>query len=265
MKLLFALGTLAAAVLLASCSCTEEDGVSEEKQGILFADPMDADWQQNWFLDGKKATVEHRDGALFFSGGTVTKAMDREAYHAHHAVLWTKQEFRGDIRLSFETQQVDLSGYGNVLIYIQAQGIGTPPYAEDITDWNELRDVPAMNMYFNTMNLISVSLRKELRCKRYPFTDVATGTQYEPLFEPMQDWHGVQPGRWFRFVIDKRRETLRFRSYDVETGEQLSDFTWDTTKVSDRLTPRLVEGGRIGLRHMSTKQSLYRNFVVSEL
>jgi hypothetical protein len=44
---------------------------------------------------------------------------DREKFDAHHAVLWTKQEFEGDIRITYE-----FAKGGTSLLYIQAQGIG---------------------------------------------------------------------------------------------------------------------------------------------
>lgn len=78
---------------------------------VLFEDPLTGDWRENWFLDGKEATLEHRDGGLYFAAGTITKEQDREKYHAHHAVLWTKQVFEGDLAISFEMTRVDASTY----------------------------------------------------------------------------------------------------------------------------------------------------------
>src|SRR6056297_398128 len=89
---------------------------------ILFEDPMTGDWRENWFLDGKKATLRNTENGLFFSAGTVTKRDDPVIYHAHHAVLWTQQEFEGDIQISYEMTRVDSSNYGTTLLYIQARG-----------------------------------------------------------------------------------------------------------------------------------------------
>jgi hypothetical protein len=44
-----------------------EGGEIEEDPGkaqVLFVDVMSAEWQTNWFLDGKNAVLEHRDGGL---------------------------------------------------------------------------------------------------------------------------------------------------------------------------------------------------------
>lgn len=242
-------------------------GANAEKlpESRLFEDTMAADWQKNWFLDGQEATVEHRDGGLCFSGGTVTKKDDPVEYNAHHAVLWTRPEFEGDIRVSFECKRVDDSDYGNVLIYIQAQGIGTPPYVKDIYAWREFREIPAMNKYFTYMDLLSLSLRKELRLRRYPLRSMDESVKFSSPIEPMEDWHGMIRNKWFRFVIEKRKKSYTFRSYDAETGELLKEFTWDTSDQGEGRELPFVEKGRIGLRHMSTKQSVYKNFKVERI
>jgi hypothetical protein len=231
---------------------------------ILFEDSMMDDWQKNWFLDGQKAIVLHNCDGLFFSGGSVTKNEDPENYHAHHTVLWTKQIFEGDIRITYEMTRVDSSDYGNTLLYIQAQGIGKEPYLKDIGEWNKLREIPAMSLYFENMDLISLSFRENLRCKRYPWKD-PNGEWYPKrgLIEPMVDYNGIIPGKKYSVEVEKRKNSVTLRLYDGVTKEKLSDYTWDTTKVPEELNP--IQKGRIGLRHMSTKQFIYRNFKVERL
>ena len=231
---------------------------------ILFEDSMMGDWQKNWFLDGKKAIVLHNCDGLFFSGGSVTKSEDPENYHAHHAVLWTRQVFEGDILITYEMTRVDSSDYGNTLLYIQAQGIGKEPYLKDIAEWSELREIPAMSLYFENMDLISLSFRENLRCKRYPWKD-SNGEWYPKrgLIEPMVDYMGIIPGKKYSVEVEKRKNSVTLRLYDGVTKEKLTDYTWDTTKVPDDLEP--IQKGRIGLRHMSTKQFIYRNFKVETL
>lgn len=238
--------------------------MSEPK--VLFEDSMMEDWRDKWFLDGKLATLEHRDEGLYFSGGTVTKRQDPEAYHAHHAVLWTKDVFEGDILISYEMTRVDESDYGNTLLYIQAQGVGEEPYVEDITEWNEIREIPGMAEYFENMNLISVSFRENLRCKRYPWKD-PDGNWYPKrgLIEPMVDYIGMIPGKKYKVEVEKRADSVNLKLYDGETDELFADNTWDTTKVPDQVQPHLIEKGRIGLRHMSTKQFIYKDFKVEQL
>lgn len=243
----------------------KQPGMNNAAKDVLFEDPMTANWQEHWFLDGKLATLEHRDGGLYFSGGTITKEQDKEQYHAHHAVLWTKQVFEGDLLISFEMTRVDTSNYGNTLLYIQAQGIGTPPYVEDIHAWKDMRAIPAMNKYFTYMSLLSVSFRENLRCKRYPLQDTA-GNQFDgALFQPMEDYAGITPGKTYLVEVEKKNPHLTLRLYDAANKMLVKECRWDVSRNPEAQMPRLIQKGRIGLRHMSTKQFIYRNFTVKRL
>jgi len=228
---------------------------------VLFEDNMMSDWQENWFLDGQKATVEHVDNGLYFSAGTITKQDDPEEYHAHHAVLWTKQVFEGDLLISYEMTRVDSSDYGTTLLYIQAQGVGQEPYTEDIAVWSELRTVPAMSLYWKYMNLISLSFRENLRCKRYPWED-PNGERYPNggLIKPMLDYPTILPGKSYRIEVQKRTESVNVQLFDRKTDTLITDHSWDITNVAEGLEP--IQKGRIGLRHMSTRQFIYSNFKV---
>ncbi len=244
---------------------SQRPNVTNPDNGVLFEDPMTGNWQEHWFLDGTKATLEHRDGGLSFAGGTITKEQDKEQYHAHHAVLWTKQVFEGNLFISFEMTRVDTSGYGNTLLYIQAQGIGTPPYVEDIHAWKDLRMVPAMDKYFTYMSLLSVSFRENIRCKRYPLQDTA-GNQYDgALFQPMEEYDGIIPGKTYAVEVEKRHPHLTLRLCDAANKQLLKECRWDVSRNPEAQMPRIIQKGRIGLRHMSTKQVIYRNFKVKQL
>ncbi len=240
-------------------------GANPPNGEILFQDSMADNWQDKWFLDGEKATLEHRDGGLYFSGGTITKEQDNQEYHAHHAVLWTKQVFEGDLFIRFEMTRIDNSNYGNTLLYIQAQGIGHPPYVPDIQEWNEMRTIPAMDKYFTYMSLLSVSFRENIRCKRYPLRDVKGNVYEEALFKPMLEYDGIQPRKSYTVEVEKKNPYLTLRLYDTESKKLIITHNWDITKNPATQMPRLIEKGRIGLRHMSTKQFLYKNFVVRSL
>jgi hypothetical protein len=259
-------GTLLGQQIASEPLNTEPEKPDSKQAGskMLFEDSMMSDWQKNWFLDGHNATLEHRDQGLYFSGGPVTKSDDSVEYHAHHAVLWTRQVFEGDLLIHYEMTRVDSSDYGNTLLYIQAQGIGNEPYVEDIAEWSELREIPAMSLYFEKMDLISLSFRENLRCKRYPWKD-PNGEWYpnQGSIEPMVDYIGIIPGKKYGVEVEKRATSVTLRLYDAETKELLTDFTWDTTQVPEKLEP--IQKGRIGIRHMSTKQFIYRNFKVERL
>jgi hypothetical protein len=232
---------------------------------VLFEDPMTGDWRENWFLDGKEATLRNGADGLYFAGGTITKAMDAVKYHAHHAVLWTKQEFAGDIRISFEMTRKD-DGDGATLLYIQARGVGRPPYAKDIREWSSLREIPAMPEYFNHMDLLSISLREDLRLRRYPWND-KEGNAYPEngLVEPKVDWPRMAPGDSYFVVVEKRNPLLTLRMYGKDREKPAVDHTWDMTKACEGRDPQWINEGRIGLRHMATRQLVYKNFRVAQL
>jgi hypothetical protein len=252
--------------VLASLTVGETAAAAKESTNLIFEDSMAANWQEKWFLDGKKATLEHREGGLFFAGGTVTKEQDPEGYHAHHAVLWTKQVFEGDLRISYQMKPVDQPIYGNILLYIHAQGIGKDPYVEDIHEWRALREVPDMSLYFTHMNLLSLSFRDELRCRRYPWRNEKL--EWYPkrgLVEPMVDCPPMVPGKTYEVLAESVGDSLRLRVVDQESGKPIADHTWDTRRIDAAIQPRRLQKGRIGLRHMSTKQSIYWNFKVESI
>ncbi|WP_162418500.1 pectate lyase family protein [Cyclobacterium roseum] len=240
------------------------EGQEAEPQ-ILFEDPMTGDWQENWFLDGKHASLRNSADGLFFAGGTVTKNDDSLEYHAHHAVLWTKKEFEGDINISYEMRRIDDSDYGTTLLYIQAQGIGIPPYLEDISTWNHLREIPDMGIYFTYMDLLSLSFRENLRSKRYPWRD--EHLNWYPgrgLIEPMVDYGKILPGKTYLVQVEKRAASLRLRLVEKESGHCMIDHTWNTDAIAAGIEPRQIQKGRIGLRHMATRQFVYRDFKVEQ-
>ena len=252
-------------------SCTQEkrtmdrENITKAEGKVLFADTMGDNWQENWFLDGKKATVEHRDGGLYFAAGTVTKSEDPEEYHAHHAVLWTKQEFEGDLRITYEITRLDRGNYGTLLLYIQARGIGEPPYVEDIYAWRKLREVPIMSAYFNYMSLLHISYHHRLHARRYP-ADPAKGISLaDTLLGEKQSNIDLAWGKPYKIVAEKKTPYLTFRILDGDTGQVLKEGTWDLSRNPENQEPRLIVKGRIGLRQMSTKQCLYRNFKVTQL
>ncbi len=254
-------------MMLLGSACVNTASSRHPLPVLLMEDSMTGNWQDQWFLDGNEATLRNSPDGLYFSAGNITKAMDRKAYHAHHAVLWTKDRFQGDLRISYEMTREDQSSYGTTLLYIQAQGIGEPPYAEDIRDWDELREIPAMSTYYNHMNLISLSFRENLRCKRYPWLDKQHYDGPRGLIPPMVEYQGepILPGKSYRVLVEKRALSLSLTLTSIDEGRILIDHRWDLSRIPDDLNPRILQEGRIGLRHMSTRQMTYRNFRVESL
>jgi len=235
---------------------------------VLFVDPMTENWQKNWFLDGKNAVLEHRDGGLAFltAASKVDKRVDRAAFDAQHAVLWTRQEFKGDIRISYTYTKLPGCSWQK-LIYVQAQGIGEKPYVEDIHTWRDLRAVARMDKYFNYMNLIGLSVRGEVRCKRYPWKDVTRNINLESEFRPRAEIKEMPIGREYHVVVEKRKKSVMLHITDAKTGEDSVEHTWDLTdeKVLKNRDPKFVEKGRIGIRQMGGHKIIMRGFKVERL
>ncbi|MDT8391420.1 MAG: hypothetical protein RRC34_13025 [Lentisphaeria bacterium] len=241
--------------------------MNKDSAQVLFEDPMTETWRKNWFLDGKNAVLEHREGGLAFltTASDVDKRVDRAAFDARHAVLWTRREFDGDIRISYTFTQLPDCGWQK-LIYVQARGIGTDPYVEDIYAWRDLREVASMDKYFNCMNLIGLSLRDEIRCKRYPWND-SEGNKLESEFLPRGENKGMQIGRELHVLVEKRRDSILLRVTDAETGKSVVDHAWDLTdqNVMKNRRLKLVDKGRIGIRLMGGHKIIFRDFKVERL
>ena len=130
MNALQVLAAMASALLLVSCNTGKPMNSQTQTDGseVLFEDPMTGNWQANWFLDGERATLEHRDGGLAFitDASNVDKRVDRAAFDAQHAVLWTRQEFEGDIRVSYTYTKLPGCSWQK-LIYVQAQASAKSP------------------------------------------------------------------------------------------------------------------------------------------
>ena len=113
----------------------------------VFFDECTGDWRDKWFLDGEIGAAETTPAGLRVSGGP------RFGQDAHHTVLWTKDSFQGDVKIEYDYTRLDFENRAVNILFIHATGSGTGPYARDITEWNELRKVPAMKTYYNNMNL----------------------------------------------------------------------------------------------------------------
>lgn len=238
---------------------------------VLFEDPMTGDWRDNWFLDGEKAELEHNEDGLHFTATTLPgiwaqrkeSPEKRELFDSMHAVLWTQQEFEGEIGVSFEMTRT--SGGFTFLLYLLAQGVGTPPYAEDITEWNELRNIPRMNLYFQKMNLTGVTFRDQIRLRRYPWMDAEGNSFDDNLIGEKIDYDQIPVGNTYKVDVELRTETLRIRLEEVGNPENVLDRTFNRIDDLDPRRPAPSTRGRIGLRHMTGTSVRYRNFRVRRL
>lgn len=221
-----------------------------------FFDDGKGDCRQRWFVDGERATIRNTPEGMVFAAGPI------EGDHASHSVLWTRKSFTGDIKIEYDFTRIDtIEKYVNIL-YIQATGIGPEPYAADISQWTYLRTIPYMDTYYRHMNLLHLSYAAHgkgdahyLRARRYPlagdqsFSELAISPDYE-------DPGLFLPGVTCNMTVIKHGHNLLLR---VTCAGNASYFQWDTSGF-----PPVTEG-RIGLRHMWTRCSRYKDFRISTL
>ena len=138
-----------------SCKKNEKLNIQEiqndENWVPVFNDDCTKDWTAHWTLDGLAASINHTDRGMHFKAGP-------EYYNdAHHAVLWTKASFYGDVKIEFDYTKTDNETRFVNILYIQATGDGEGVFERDISKWEALRQVPAMRMYFENMDLFHIS------------------------------------------------------------------------------------------------------------
>jgi hypothetical protein len=180
---------------------------------------------------------------------------------AHHMVLWTKESFEGDLKIEYDYTRLDAETRCVNILYVQATGSGLGPYSKDITEWNELRRIPAMRMYFNHMNTYHISYAafpnnedttSYIRARRYKADESGlSGSDLKPDYFPVGLFEMGVP---HKITVIKRARELNIR---VENSNQVY-----YCRMTNPDMPEILEG-RIGLRHMYTRSSLYKNFRVS--
>ncbi|MEM9261301.1 MAG: hypothetical protein AAGA62_16795, partial [Bacteroidota bacterium] len=162
---------------------------------LAFKDSGTRKWQQRWSLDGLRATVVNTPRGMVFSAGP------HERDDACHGVLWTKQSFSGDLKVSYTYTRTDTREKWVNILYLFATGAGERP--KDIMAWREDRIIPSMRTYFNQMNAVHISyaaisrdstgeLGDYIRARIYPvpegkrFKSTAIAPDYfnSELFEP---------------------------------------------------------------------------------
>ena len=84
-------------IIINSCAFAQEqhfDQLLDLDWDEVFFDKGDGNWQENWFLDGKKATIKNEELGMVFSAGPV------ERENESHAVLWTKKSLKAILKLN---------------------------------------------------------------------------------------------------------------------------------------------------------------------
>lgn len=184
----------------------------------------------------------------------------------HHAVLWTKQSFKGDVKIQYHYTRTDSEIVNVNILFIQATGIGTKEFTKDITQWNDYRKVPTMSKYWLNMNAIHISLaafpmvnenpeNDYIRVRRYPAanSNEFKKTEVDPAFNKTGLF---KTGITYKMTWIKTNSKLFLQ---VEGTGVIKRYSWDLSNVEP------ITEGRIGLRHMFTRSSAYKNFKVWEL
>jgi hypothetical protein len=223
----------------------------------VFHDPCTRNWEDNWTLDGLKATVTNSTKGMDFAAGP-------EAFNdAHHAVLWTKQDFKGDLKIEYEYTRLDNELRMVTILYIQATGSGKPGFDRDISVWSQNRTVPSMRTYFNNMNAYHISYaafgtknkasgEDYIRARRYMCKGLR-GTELDNEYEKTGLF---EPGVPHKITIIKRGRNIYMHIQNTQK-EMLCHF------VNSKFPP--ITKGKIGLRHMYTRGARYKDFKVSVL
>jgi len=225
-----------------------------------FFDPCTQDWEANWFLDGLKAKIMHRDAGMEFYAG------DQPGDHAGHAVLWTRGVFAGDLKIEYEYTRLDQATQCVTILYIQASGSGEAPYVDDIFAWRDLRTEPWMRLYFNHMKTYHISYAAFDVDNHDTGWDYVRARRYRPTADKGLVGTALQPdySRTGLFATGVPHKITVIKSGDglymhVRGVEASALFHWDTS------THEGVDAGRIGFRHMFTRAARYRNVRVSRL
>ncbi len=252
--LLIATG-ISAQELTAKADFEKANGLSWK---ISFEDDCTDSWQKKWVMDGEWSQIIHStQGMDYFAG--------HEAHNdTGHTVLWTKQQFAGDLKIEYDFTRLDTSRLGVNILYLLASGSGKGHYKKDLFEWNELRRVPAMRQYYNHVNTYHISyaafsfksgVPEYIRARRY-MPETGQGLDGTALMPEYENSGLFAKGVKHHIIVIRRGERLYMQ---VSNSTQTKLFWFNTSNF-----PAIISG-RVGLRQMWTRASRYANFKISEI
>jgi hypothetical protein len=210
---------------------------------------------KNWFTDGKKLKLTTNRNRLLFDAGP-TPASD-----ADHSVLWSVNEYSGDLKIEFDYVRRDYATRYVTILYLFAQGSGVTPYETDISRWNSLREIPAMKQYFTTMNLFHVSFAAFENDNHQPDADYIRARRYRPLtgkglagtdLQPEYLNTGFfEPGVRHHLTLIRKQDTIWM---EVKTESRVQLYHWTSPEIES------LQTGRIGIRLMGSRSAEISDF-----
>ncbi|RLD10352.1 MAG: hypothetical protein DRI44_06280 [Chlamydiae bacterium] len=221
----------------------------------VFHDSCTQNWKERWTLDGLKAKVRNSAKGMSLLAGPT--AGDNSC----HAVLWTKQNFKGDIKIEYEYTRLDKATNFVTILYVQATGTGIGQYKKDISKWSGIRNVPFMRTYFDNMNTYHISYAAYGTKNIDPVEDYIRARRYMPLAKKGLKGTELKPD-YFRTGFFKTEVPHKITV--IKKGKDLFMHIRNDEKEllchweNQSLPP--IDGGRIGLRHMYTRKARYSNF-----
>ena len=223
---------------------------------LLYSSENESCWEENWFLEGPKASVVTQPNGFIFSAGPDIENPES------HAVLWSKSIYSGDIKVEYEYTRLDsMNAATSVnILYLLASGRGTDESPPDIRSTTTARQIPWMRSYFLEMNLLHISYAATgpqrsnyVSARRYPANSVSSFNS-DTLVTPVYDNVNMfSLGVAHQITATKIGDTLQFEAHHAE-GSEL--FNWDLSSYDPVLS------GRVGFRHMWGRSSQYRNIKI---
>jgi hypothetical protein len=233
-----------------------------EKQDweTVFDDACTDNWRENWFLDGEKASLTNSDKGMDFWAGPVRME------NASHAVLWTKDSFKGEVKIDYEYTKLDDQHEAVTILYIQATGNEKVGLEKDITKWADARRVPKMSEYFNKMDLYHISYAAFDVGNENPTEDYIRSRRYMPhkknglkSTDLIPDYFNTglfKKGVPHKITVIKKGSDLFMY---IRNSQKKYLCHWKTDQYPS------IEEGRVGLRHMWTRAARYKNFKIQIL
>ncbi|WP_010136034.1 DUF1961 family protein [Ochrovirga pacifica] len=232
------------------------------KSKLLFADDGTGNWREKWMLDGEKSTViNSKDGMELIAG-------PEHGNDSCHTVLWTQQRFKGNICIEYEYTKTDTTTRCVNILYFHSTGKGSPAYPTDISLWNHKRTVPYMKTYFNYMHTYHISYaafsanqysgdQDYIRLRRYNPTNM--GLQNTDVPGDHFNTGLFKVGVPYHIQVFKYKHQIEMH---IQNQQNLADqkiCKWDVSAFDD------CTSGRVGLRHMYTRNARYKNFKIWQL